>query len=81
MLVVHFHYLYTHTQKLAFCIHRALTTYEHHNYLWHLASPLCTLELKIRFCLVSKFSSFPWSKQSRSLSSKINSFFFCILWG
>lgn len=43
---------------------------------WHPAGPLSTLELKIRLCLVSKFSSFPWSKQSRSLTSKINFFAF-----
>lgn len=73
MPIVHFHYLYRDAQKLAFCIHRALTTYQSHNYLWY---PLCTLELKIRFCSVSKFSSFPWSKQSQSLRSKILFFFF-----
>lgn len=52
-------------------VSRALTAHQHHSYLWHPASSLCTLELKVRFCSVSEFSSFHCSKQSRSLGSKI----------
>lgn len=52
------------------CAHRALPPRCHRS-LWH---PVCTPALKIKFCSVSKLSSFAQSKQSRAAKScKVNS--------